>query len=86
MSNVIPLRKTRRVLTTVHQVTFDLVPREVVESVFYTALAVGWGAEDGDVAGSTPEACARIESLITAISAAAQYTVPIEREVDEPIV
>lgn len=86
MSNVIQLRKTRRVMTTAHQVTFDLVPREVLKAVFDAAVPVAWMADDGEFTSADPEAIDRMEALQKAVNAASQYTIPIVREVEEPIV
>lgn len=85
MSNVTPLRPTRRVTVTAHQVTFDLVPRNVLEEVFHTAIAVAWAADDGAYTAEHQDADERLEALQKAVSAASQFTVPVEREVDEPI-
>jgi len=85
MSNVVQLRKTRRVMGTFHQVTFDLVPREVLKAVFEAAIPVAWMADDGEFTADNPEAIDHMEALQKAVNAAAMYTVPIEREVEEPI-
>lgn len=85
MSNVVQLHKTRRVMVTVHQVTFDLVPREVLKAVFEASIAVAWMADDGEFTSDSPEAIDRMEALQKAVNAASQYTIPIEREVEEPI-
>lgn len=85
MSNVTQLRPTRRVTVTAHQVTFDLVPRDVLEEVFHTAIAVAWAADEGAYSAEHHEADERLESLQRAVSAASQFTVPVQHEVDEPI-
>lgn len=90
MSNITLLRPTRRVTTTVHQVTFDLVPRNLLEEVFHAAIAVGWAADEGaydDDCGDADkaEAAERMATLQKAVNAASQFTVPVQREVDEPI-
>lgn len=85
MSNVTPIRQTRRVNVTVHRVTFDLVPRAVVEELFYAAISVAWAAGDGEFTSDDAEAMDRMEALQKAVSAASQYAVPVEREVEEPI-
>ena len=85
MSNVTPLWPTRKVMMTVHQVTFDLVPREVVERVFHAAIAVAWASSDGEYTPAAQDAADRLNELEKAVNAASQYTVQVEREVDEPI-
>ncbi|KEH14050.1 hypothetical protein GY15_08935 [Delftia sp. 670] len=85
MSNVTQLRPTRRVTITAHQVTFDLVPRDVLEEVFHTAIAVAWAADEEAYSAEHHEADERLESLQRAVNAASQFTVPVQREVDEPI-
>lgn len=90
MKNVTPLRKTRRVRITAHRVTFDLVPRNIIEEVFHAAIAVGWAASDGAFDSDSndydrAEAAERIATLQKAVSAASQYTVPVHIEVDEPV-
>ena len=37
MSKIVPIRPTRRSVVTAHRVTFDLVPRAVVEALFTMA-------------------------------------------------
>lgn len=90
MSNIVQIHPTRRVTVTAHQVTFDLVPRNVLEEVFHTAIAVAWAADEGayDADSSDAdkaEAAERMEALQKAVSAASQFTVPVQREVNEPI-
>jgi hypothetical protein len=83
-SNVIPLRPTRRVVGIAHQVTFELVPRAVVEELFHAAIAVGWAADDDSYSSSDPEAADRLAILRKAVGAASQYTVPVEHEYEVP--
>lgn len=85
MSNITPIYPTRRVRAVVHQVTFDLVPRSVVERLFHAAIAVGWAADDGAYSAADHEALASLDALQKAVDAASQFTVPVEQEVDEPI-
>ena len=85
MSNVVPIIPARKVVITAHQVTFELVPPAVVEELFHAAIAVGWAADEGAYDSPDADALARLEYLQKAVSAASQYTVPVEREVDEPI-
>jgi hypothetical protein len=85
MSNITQLRPTKRVTITAHRVTFDLVPRSVLEQVFHAAIAVAWAADEGVYSAGHPEAGERLESLQRAASAASQFTVPVQHEVDEPI-
>ncbi|MDR0216202.1 MAG: hypothetical protein LBJ15_19705 [Comamonas sp.] len=85
MSNITPIRKTRRAVITAHQVTFELVPQAVIEDLFYAAIAVGWSAGDGAYTADGQDASDRLASLRSAVSAASQYTVPVEREINEPV-
>ncbi len=85
MNKVVPICKTRKVMTTVHQVTFDLVPRVVMEKLFYAAIAVGWAADDGLYSSDWQDANDSLQELQDAVSAASQYTTSVEREVEEPI-
>lgn len=82
--NVIPLRPTRRVVGIAHQVTFELVPRAVVEELFYAAIAVGWADDDGAYSSSDPEAADRLAILRKAVGAASQYTAPVAFEYEGP--
>lgn len=79
------LQPTQRVTITAHQVTFDLVPRNVLEEVFNAAIGVAWAADDGAYKAEDQEAGERMEYLQKAVSAASQFTVPVQREVEEPI-
>ncbi|MFC4927859.1 hypothetical protein [Delftia deserti] len=85
MSNISQLHPTKRVTITAHRVAFDLVPRDVLEQVFHAAIAVAWAADEEAYVAEDCEANERLESLQKAVSAASQYTVPVEHEVDEPI-
>lgn len=85
MSNITPLRPTRRVTVIAHRVTFELVPKEVVEKLFHAAIAVGLAAGDGEYTSDSQDALDRLDHLMTVFDEAFQYTVPVEREVDEPI-
>ncbi|MGB3069788.1 MAG: hypothetical protein WBC18_14635 [Ottowia sp.] len=85
MSNIVPIRPTRRVTITAHRVMYELVPPAILEQLFHAAIAVGWAAGDGAYSADNPDAQERLEDLERAVSAASQYTVPVEHEVDEPI-
>lgn len=85
MSNIVPIKPTRRVTITAHRVTFDIVPRAVMEQLFHTAIAVGWAAGDGAYKAEHQEADERLDALQEAVNAASQFTVPVQHEVDEPI-
>ncbi|GAB2531204.1 hypothetical protein [Simplicispira piscis] len=85
MSNITHLRQTRRVTIPAHRVTFDLVPRAVVEELFFAAVAVGFAADEGAYSAHDANAQERLDGLHAAATKAAQYTVPVEIEVDEPI-
>lgn len=85
MSNVVAMLPTRRVTVTAHRVTFDLVPRAVLEQVFHTAIAVAWAADEGAYIAEHGEADDRLADLQKAVSEASQFTVPVQHEVDEPI-
>lgn len=85
MSNIAQIRPTRRVTVTAHRVTFELVPKEVVEKLFHAAIAVGWAAGDGEYTSENQEAQDRLEHLMKVVGDASQYTVPVEHEVEEPI-
>lgn len=85
MSNITPIHPTRRAVITAHQVTFELVPRAIIEDLFYAAIAVGWSADDGAYTAGSQDAGDRLASLQSAVSAASQYTVPVEREINEPV-
>lgn len=87
MSNVIPLHPTRRVSITAHRITFDLVPRDVMERLFNAAIAMGFASGDDMSTYVTGDehADACLAELLGAVSAASQYTVPVQIEVDEPI-
>lgn len=86
MSNIAPIEPTRHVTITAHQVTFDLVPRNILEEVFYAAIGVAWAADDGAYRAEDQEADGRMQYLQKAVSAASQFTVPVQREVEEPII
>lgn len=86
MSNIVTLHPTRKVMTTVHRVQFELVPRAVMEDLFYAAISVGWSADDGEIS-ATPidvqsDAGARLEALQKAVGDASQFTTPVEREME----
>lgn len=85
MSNIVQIRPTRRATITAQLVCFDLVPRDVLENVFHAAIAVAWADGDGAYSTEDAEGHERMQSLQKAVSAASQYTVPVQREVDEPI-
>lgn len=88
MSNIVPIKPTRQVTITAHRVTFDLVPRNVMEQLFHTAIAVGWALDNGDISMHTEHPDAHEHLLVDlqkAVSVASQYTVPVEIEVDEPV-
>lgn len=63
MSNIIQLNQTRRVVGVVHRVTFDLVPRAVLEELFYAAIAVGWSADDEAYSSDDKHAAEHLEML-----------------------
>lgn len=86
MSNIVSLHPTRRASITAHRVTFDIVPRDVKERLFNAAIAVGLFDEYfGTCVTGNEEADERMAELVSAASVAAQYTVPVQIEVDEPI-
>lgn len=79
MSNVIQMRPTNRFVGISHQVTIDLVPRVIVEQLFYAAIAVGWASENEAYSCADLEAEELMTALQKAVSAASQYTVPVKR-------
>lgn len=86
MSNIIPIRPTRRVSITAHRIEFDLVPRPVMERLFNAAIAVGLFSDDmATYVTGNEKADACLAELVDAASTAAQYTAPVQIEVDEPI-
>lgn len=85
MSKVVQIRPTRRVTITAHQVAMDLVPRTAIEELFNAAIAVGWAADDEAYNARDDESAERLAALIVAVNKASQYTVTVERELDEPI-
>lgn len=85
MSNIVQLRPTRRVVSIAHRVTFDLVPRAVVEELFNAAIVVGWAAENEAYSCVDREAAELMAALQKAVGAASQYTVPVEHEFEEPV-
>lgn len=85
MSNIAQIRPTRRVAVTAHRVTFELVPKEIVEKLFHAAIAVGWADGDGEYTSDSQDALDHLEHLMKVVGEASQYTVPVEREVEEPI-
>jgi hypothetical protein len=85
MSDIVNIKKTRRVVTTTHRVTFELVPRDVMEELFHSAIAVGWAADEDAYSARDGQSAERLSSLMRAVGKASQYTVPEERVVDEPV-
>lgn len=85
MSNVVQINPTQRVMRTAHRVTFDLVPRPVMEKLFYAAISVGWDADADLYRSETPEAEVELSALQEAVSEASQYTVEVQHEAEEPI-
>lgn len=88
MSNVTELRRTVRKKVPVGQITISLMPDEVKERLMNAALLVGMmygGCELELSEDASPEAIKAIEFLDSAVSAASQYTIPGEIEVDEPV-
>lgn len=85
MNNVVQLRPTKCVVGIAHQVTFDLVPRAIVEELFNVAISVGWAADNESYISIDSDAAELLSALQKAVSAASQYTVPVRHEYHEPV-
>lgn len=85
MSNVIELRKKKEYHGIAHRVTFEKIPQDVLETIFYAAIAVGWAAGEGEYESETAEAGVKMNELITAVNEASRYAIPVDFKTGEPV-
>lgn len=85
MSNITPNQPTRTVTVPVSRVTFDLVPRHVVENLFYLAINFVWASDEEEYHFESETAKEMYDRLQDAVSEASHYTVEVMREAQEPI-
>lgn len=85
MSNVIPIRKSNTTPTIAYRVTFEKMPRDVVEKLVYAAISVGWAAGEGEYRSGKPEAEAKMQELMDAVNEASRYAIPVDFKTGEPV-
>lgn len=85
MSNVIELRKKKEYHGIAHRVTFEKVPQDVLETIFYAAISVGWADGEGEYRSENPEAEAKMRELRDAVNEASRYAIPVDFKTGEPV-
>lgn len=84
MSNVVQLPTPKQYSGIAHRVVFDMVPRAIVEKLFHAAIAVGWAADEDEYRSENAEAVERMKALMDAVSAASEFTVPVDHQTGAP--
>lgn len=88
MNNITQIRPTVRKTIQTHLITISLMPKNVQEDLMQAALAVGFlfGNCEYELSENASQITIEtFENLERAVKMASLYTVPSEREVDEPV-
>lgn len=64
----------------VHRVIFDRVPLDVVENLFYAAIAVGWSADEDLYSCKNGVSLERLHELVSEVHKATESAIPVDPE------